>query len=150
MIDKHKIITLHNKGMSQRKIADELGISRNTVPSYIKEYDSLSATLFTSENLSKEQLRVLAEQIAKAPRYHVQNRHNRKYTEEIDFALDSILAEEETKTKVLGPHKQKLTNMQIHQLLVDEDFDIGLSTINNHIRQKRCRSAVSSLVISHG
>ena len=88
--------------MSQRKIADELGISRNTVPSYIKEYDSLSATLFTSENLSKEQLRVLAEQIAKAPRYHVQNRHNRKYTEEIDCALDSILAEEETKTKALG------------------------------------------------
>ena len=56
MIDKHKIITLHNKGMSQRKIADDLGISRNTVASYIKEYDSLSATLFTSENLSKEQL----------------------------------------------------------------------------------------------
>ena len=24
MIDKHKIITLHNKGMSQRKIADDL------------------------------------------------------------------------------------------------------------------------------
>lgn len=135
--------------MSQRKIADDLGISRNTVASYIKEYDSLSATLFTSENLSKEQLRVLAEQIVQAPRYHVQNRHNRKYTEEIDSALDSILAEEETKTKVLGPHKQQLTNMQIHQLLVDEGFDIGLSTINNHIRQKRCRYKEAYIMQRH-
>ena len=42
MIDKHKIITLHNKGMSQRKIADDLGISRNTVASYIKNTTRLA------------------------------------------------------------------------------------------------------------
>jgi transposase-like protein len=68
------------------------------------------------------------------PKYDSSKRKKRKYTHEVDEALKEILKQEETKTRVLGSrHKQKLTNKQIHEKLLDLGHDIGRVTINKII-----------------
>ena len=65
------------------------------------------------------------------PKYNAANRKRTKYTDELDNRLKAILKEEERKARLFGPcHKQKLTNKQIHQKLVQEGFDISGVTIN--------------------
>ena len=68
------------------------------------------------------------------PKYDSSKRTKRKYTQEVEEALQEILKQDEAKTRTLGPrHKQKLTNMQIHEKLVGLGHDIGRVTINNAI-----------------
>lgn len=140
---------LHLKGFSQRQIALELGISRNTVSSYVKEYDELASKLYGHEKLDDAQIRKLTEQITEKPKYNTQNRRPTKYNQEIDELLDHILLSEKHKTQILGSHKQALTNAQIHQLIVDEGYDIGLSTINAHIKQKRALKKEAYIAQTH-
>ncbi|MDR1673845.1 MAG: hypothetical protein LBR54_00110 [Oscillospiraceae bacterium] len=65
-------------------------------------------------------------------------RQLRKYTEETDTRLREILAEERRKDGILGTgHKQKLTNKQIHEKLVDEGFNISRATINAKLARIR-------------
>jgi hypothetical protein len=66
-----------------------------------------------------------------SPKYSVQKRGRRKYTEDVDKRLKEILKEEERKTRIFGVnHKQKLTNKQIHQKLLDAGFEISCVSIN--------------------
>ena len=65
-------------------------------------------------------------------------RKRRKYTEEVEAGLRTILREEERKDRLLGPnHNQKLTNRQIHKKLVGKGFDISESTINTALSEIR-------------
>lgn len=51
-MDKHEIILLHLKEVFQRKIASELGISRNTAASHIREYDDLASKHYNQKDIS--------------------------------------------------------------------------------------------------
>lgn len=52
----------------------------------------------------------------------------------METVLRKILKDEELKTERLGiNHKQKLTNVQIYELIRQQGFDIGRSTICNRI-----------------
>ena len=56
----------------------------------------------------------------------------------VEEALKEILEQEEAKTRRLGVrHKQKLTNLQIHEQLVSQGHDVGRVTINNAIARLR-------------
>jgi hypothetical protein len=85
--------------------------------------------------------RAIQDELYKTPKYRSAGRPPLKYTEEMDKRLRDILAEERRKDTILGPgHKQKLTNKQIHQKLLDEGFDISIGTINiklSKIRDKK-------------
>ena len=133
LMDKHTIITLKNQGKSGREIARVTGFDRKTVAKYWKKYQEQIAVLETSPDIRETQ-----EIIVKKSSYDSSNRKPAKYTPEIDAALDEILASEGVKCKELGiTHKQKLTNMQIHELVVARGFDIGRSTVAKHILKKR-------------
>lgn len=132
-MDKHAIIKLKEKGISNRKAADILGINRKTVAVYWNEYKKITSVLNT-ENIDTKEIQ---EKICATPKYNADNRTTRKYTNEMDERLDEILESESEKCKELGLHKQKLTNLQIHQMLVNENFDIGYTTISINIKEKR-------------
>ncbi|MBF4692243.1 IS21 family transposase [Fusibacter ferrireducens] len=135
LMDKYTIIKLKQTGMSNRYIARQLGINRKTVNRYWNEHLANLKSLKDSNTDNK----TVQEKMTSAPVYDVSNRSAYKYTSEIDHALDQILASEKEKLKVLGLNKQQLTNVQIHQELVSQGFDIGKTTISTKIKEKRNR-----------
>ncbi len=133
LMDKHAIIKLKQQGMSNRKAARLLGVNRKTIAKYWNEHLEQSKLLMEPDVNIEE----IQEKLCQAPTYNAKSRKARKYTTEIDSRLDEILESEVEKCKELGRNKQQLTNEQIHQLLIKENFDISYSTISNQIRLKR-------------
>ena len=134
-MDKYTIIRLKERGESSRQIAKKLDLNRKTVDKYWKDYKSDLSRLESDESNIKE----IQERIVSPPKYDSSTRRGYKYTDEIDVALDRIIESEEEKGRILGNNKQYLTNLQIHQQLVEQGFDIGKSTISAKIKEKRNR-----------
>jgi transposase len=131
-MDKHTIINLKNQGYSNRALAKMLCINRKTIAKYWNKHIQQVNSL----NNPNVEILEIQEQIAAAPSYDTSKRTFRKYNSEIDSRLDEILKEEIEKNNILGPHKQKLTKVQIHQILVNDGFDIGYTTISKIINLK--------------
>ena len=133
---KYEILDLYLKGISQRKIAKILSMSRNTISKYIEKYEKDLALIQEDDKCIDK--KCVIESLVEKPKYDTSNRKAFKYNEGIDNLLDQILKDEERKNERLGKnHKQKLTKSQIHQMIVEEGYDIGLSTISNKINEKR-------------
>jgi len=134
-MEKSTIITHKLQGRSNRWIHRETGIDRKTVATYWNEYQRLSEQLEPDGDN-----RELQEKMVAAPKYDVSTRGPKKYTEEIDNLIDTILEEEALKAKELGEsHKQRLTNKQIHRMILDQGYDIGITVISDHLQEKRRR-----------
>lgn len=134
-MQKYEIINLKLAGWSNSKIKNTFNVSRDTIRKYWNEYlANLSLLMANDPNINTNEI---IEAIVEKPKYDSSNRGSRKYTAEIDALLDKILFDEEKKNELLGAnHKQALTKTQIHKLIVDQGFDIGLTTIQNKIREK--------------
>lgn len=136
LMQKYLIIRLKKEGISTNKIADDYGSGRNTIKKVWDDYCAAEAQLLASD--PTVDTRKVIESLIEDPYYDVSNRRPLKYTQEIDEALRRILIDEETKTELLGKnHKQKLTKTQIYQLIADQGFDIGKSTIFKRINEIR-------------
>ncbi len=107
-MDKHAIIKLKQKNISNRQVAKILGINRKTVARYWNEYLAYSNEL-KRDDIDKN---AIQEKICSEPTYDSSNRKSRKYTEEMDRLLDEILADENEKCKLLGTDKQQLTQFK--------------------------------------
>jgi transposase len=130
--EMHTIITLKNQGKSNREVQRITGFNRRTVARYWQEYQE------QVKRLSCCGLRDAQEAMVTGPHYDTTSRQPVKYTPEIDQTLDEILSAESMKCQELGiKGKQRLTNVQIHQLVKDRGFDIGLTTVGNHLAVKR-------------
>lgn len=136
IINTYLILRRKKEGKTNEEIANELNISRNTVSKYWNKYKKLLSEI---EDCSDDKIaRELCEKIDKVSKYDTSSRRPIKYNEEIDTALRKILDDEKKKNALLGPHhKQALTNTQIHEMLLEEGFDIGLTTISNKIKEIR-------------
>ncbi len=132
MNQKQKIIiAYHNKQKSQRAIAMELGLNRRTVARYIKDYDQKRAKLMaTADDTQKEELTA---DIIQTPGYDTRSRKKVKLTEEIMERIQFYLQENEKKKKT-GKHKQQKKKIDIYEVLQEEGFAIGYTTICNTIR----------------
>jgi len=131
----HTIITLKNKGQSNRRIEKATGIDRRTIAKYWSMHQEQLGQLENGDT------RVAQEALTSAPRYDTSKRGPVKYSPEIDAAIDAILEEEGVKNDLLGTtHKQKLTNVQIHGRILELGFDIGLTTVGNHVASKRSKA----------
>ena len=137
-MDKKDILDAKLRGDSNRKVARDLGIDRKTVAHYWNEYQQRLSQL-TADGAD---VRAIQDELYDKPKYKSsEKKHkNRKYTEEMEARLHEILASERRKDSILGHgHKQKLTNKQIHQKLIDEGFDISRATINIKLARIRDR-----------
>jgi transposase len=126
-VDKKNIIMLKEQGLSNREVTRRTGHDRKTVSKYWEEY---RCQLRRLEEPGAD-VKAIQEGLLAEPKYKVAKRGRRKYTEGLDKRLKAILKEEERKDRLFGAgHKQKLTNKQIHQKLVDEGFEISGVSIN--------------------
>ena len=136
-MEQNTIITLKLKGRSNRWIARETSTDRKTVAKYWKEYERLSRQLQADKDN-----RAAQEQMAAGPKYNTASRRPLKYTPEIDKAVDEIMENEAEKARLLGEgNKQKLTNKQIHRILVDQGHDIGITVVSTRVKEKRQKQA---------
>ena len=135
-MDKAQMIQMHLSGMSNRKIAQSLGVNRKTVDKYIGDYRKSQAVLI-DECSSKDEVRQASEAINSAPQYQKRKSSPRKWNAQMDEFLDQILTSEDEKRKHLRTSKQQLTKTQIHELMVDAGFDIGVTTVCKKINEKR-------------
>ena len=136
IINKHAIIKLNELGKSTREISRELKIHRTTVTRYLKRHFKLQEKLKTATD--RIEILNLQEDITKAPKYNLGRRKPKKYNDDMDYEIDQILEFEQSKCRELGDsHKQKLTILQIHEILVSKGFDIGRSTVGNKVNEKR-------------
>lgn len=134
---KAEILMRHFRdGDSQRKISDDLKISRTTVRKYIgevnakfKELDQLGH----NEEKHREQILLLIEEIASKPKYDTSSRTKLKLTEDIIEEIKSMLLSNEN-NRALGRHKQLMKNTDIHEKLLEKGYDIGYTTVCNYIR----------------
>lgn len=145
-MDKYTIIRLKQEGHSNRSIGRITGINRKTVAKYWNEYVQQADLL----NNSTEKNPKVQEAIVGAPKYDSSTRSTRKYTEKIDKRLEQILSLENKKDLLLGPHKQKLTRLQIHKILKAEGHDIGYSTIAAKVNEKLDKNKECFIKQSYG
>jgi transposase len=135
-MDKRKIIELKEEGLSNRAVARQTGIDRDTVSKYWNEYQRRLHEL----TQPGADTRAIQDSLFATPKRRGATRTRTKYTAEVDERLKGILKEEERKSRILGPvHKQKLSNRQIHKKLVSEGFDISEGTINGALAKIRKR-----------
>jgi transposase len=126
-MDKKKIIERKEAGLSNREVARQTGYDRKTVSKYWKVYQQGLRRL---EEPGVD-VRAVQDSLLETPKYNARNRRRHKYTPELDKRLKEILKKEDHKNTLFGPsHKQKLTNKQIHQKLLDEGYDISGVSIN--------------------
>ena len=137
LLDKTQMIRLHIQGKSNREIGRIMHVSRNTVNKYLSEYRRLQSELEACDPNDNEEVRRITDAITAEPTYDVSSRGSRKWNAEMDALLDEILAAEDEKRVALGPNKQALTKRQIHELIVADGHDIGLTTVSRRIDDKR-------------
>lgn len=135
-MEMYRLISLKLKGMSDSEIQKQYGVSRNTTRKYWKQYQERLDVLIKSD--PNVDVSDVIESFIENPKYDTSSRGYLKYSEEIDTLLNQILEDEKEKTGLLGSsHKQKLTYRQIHELIVNEGYDIGITTISEKIKEKR-------------
>jgi transposase len=132
IMDKYSLIKLKESGLSNRKIALQLSINRKTVAKYLTSYHNEIKNLEMTKNPKDIQEKIICD-----PKYDSSKRTNRKYNAQMDEHLDHILENEVKKTQHLGWDKQKLTCCQIHEMIVQAGYDIGLTTITSKVNEKR-------------
>ena len=91
MVQKQSIIIKHREGVSNRQIAIELGIDKNTVNRYVSEYEAeVRELLAANPDLDTE---TIPSTIVEAPRYHTENRGISDQTKAALPLIEQCLAE---------------------------------------------------------
>ncbi len=131
--EKSKIIDLKRAGQSTRKIAELLHINRRTISRY---WNETQLKLDEMEQKGTDE-RTIQSELYSPPVYQNRTGHKRKVTPEFTKRLTQLARQDVKKNELLGWNKQKLTNKQIHQILLDEGFDISIATVNIELAKIR-------------
>lgn len=137
MKKKLEIIQRHLAGDTNRQIARDVGLNRKTVDKYVREWREAQAAVEAAGGSDPAAVREAVEAMTGAPAYRKRVSPPRKWTKEMDESLDAILAAEEDKRTRLRTSKQQLTKKQIHEAMVAEGHDIGLTTVCRKIAERR-------------
>ena len=132
LIKKQQVILKHNDGVSNRQIAKELGIDKNTVNKYVNEYDKKLKALMEKDPTVDPQMLISA--ILEEPSYNCKNRGPRTSTEEALDEIRTCLKENEEKRQT-GRSKQQMRKTEIHDYLIKKGFDISYSTVKRLVRK---------------
>ena len=115
---------------SERKIARDLQLNRKTVKKYLGEY--LEAKEKSEEEGTKD---TLQDYSTSPPGYDCTGRTKRKLTLEISELIRAQLEENEIKRQS-GLRKQLKRKIDIHEYLLSLGYQIGYTTVCNHIRSQ--------------
>lgn len=134
-MDIYKIIELKISGRTEREIKAELNVDRKTIRRYWHKYCELVDKLKTTTDAFE--IAQIQAQIQSLSKYDSSKRTNRTLTPELYNDLNSILEFESKKEQRLGPNKQQLSAVQIHQLLVEKGHKISYSTLAKELKRIR-------------
>lgn len=136
IFEKHEIINLKERGVSNREVSKIINLDRKTVAMVWNKHLQLLKDLDKSSNA--EETRRIQQEIVVSPSYVTSVRMQRKFTIEMENIIDELLEKEKHKDINLGTnHKQQLTYSIIHEILLEKGFDISLTTISKVVREKR-------------
>jgi len=130
IIQKNEIIVRHKNGQSKSFIAKEMGIARNTVKAYIKEYELLTKNLSTEKDKTK--IVVMQELICCKPTRKQYVKPCSVFTEALKQRFNELIKIDEERNMVLGKNKQQLTAALLYRSLVQEGFKVGETTIRRY------------------
>ena len=122
------IIRSHREGKSHRQISRELQINRKTIKKYIEDYEKFQA-------VSTQPGTALSTYLSSPPVYRVGVRSKVRLTREVQSFIDAQI-EANGKKVQQGMRKQILKNIDILQLLHEQGFGVGYTTVCNYIREK--------------
>lgn len=89
LVEKQKIILKHLDGISNRSIADDLHISKDTVNKYVAEYECKKTNILRM-NLEADPEELIQE-IVEEPKYNSANRKPKKITPELIESIEDCL-----------------------------------------------------------
>ncbi len=127
------IIRSHREGKSHRQISRELQINRKTIKKYIEDYERLQAG-------SNQPEIALSAFLTSPPLYRIGLRSKVRLTQEVQSFIDTQL-EANVKKVQQGMRKQILKSKDVLQLLHEQGFDIGYTSVCNYIREKMGKTA---------
>ena len=129
---KQRIILKHIDGISNRSIASELHMSKDTVNKYVAEYEHQKQELLA--NNSEADTKELIHAIVEKPKYNSDNREPSKVTAEMIEAIEECLKINEWR-RANGMSKQQMKKIDIYEHLVDKKkFDISYSTVKRLVK----------------
>ena len=140
LVQKQTIIIKHREGMSNRQIAAELGIDKNTVNTYVNEYErELRELLASSPEMDDA---ALPPGIMESPKYNTENRDISEASKAALPVIEECLAENVRKRES-GRSKQQMRKIDIYHYLKKNGYKISYSTVKRLIRDidKRSREA---------
>src|SRR5699024_3766087 len=128
---KQEIIQLHLEGLSERKIAKQTNKARNTVRKYIKQFKQ-------SRNEDVQDLPI-TEELLRPPTYKKRKGKQRALTEEVKEKLRSYIKENQWKKEhYMSKQQMKMTDM--HEMLLDEGYEISYTTVRNFVNKETAKS----------
>lgn len=129
---KQKIILAHLDGASNREIARQMHMSKDTINKYVREYDEKRAELLAMDP-DMEQSEIIQAFVEK-PKYDSRNRGPQKKTDDALRVIQECLAlNGERRAK--GLHKQQMKKIDIYEHLARLGYDISYSTVKRLIRK---------------
>lgn len=128
---KHDIISMHRQGKSNREISRILQISRNTVARYVNQNKEIMKKIDNETDETK--ITLLQLELTKKPvRKGVSIK--RKFTGDVKRRFYELLEKDKERDKILKTNKQGITGALLHRALIDEGYDIGVTTIQNELK----------------
>lgn len=125
------LIAFHQHNKSQRQIAKELNMSRNTVKKYIEE--DLAARQQDTRELP------ITDNYLTPPAYKKRKGRKIALTNSVIKSIRKMLRQNEQKRE-LNMHKQQLKIIDIHEKLLNEGFNISYTTVRNFIHREERRT----------
>ena len=113
---RHKVLV---EGLSQRRVAEEMSVSRNTVKKYVEEE---------------------SEPVFKKP-----SRRDRPVLEKVRPRLEALVDEWSKRTTA----KQRITGTRLHRQLVHEGFEVGETTVRGWFRERQRRGKEVFIPLVH-
>ena len=132
MVQKQKIILKHRGGDSNRQIASDLGIDKNTVNKYVNAYERELADLLAKNPETDPD--ELPPGIVEQPKYNAENRGVRKTTKEAMEIIQKCL-DENAKKREDGRSKQQMKKIDIYDYLRNNGYKISYSTVKRIARK---------------
>jgi transposase len=135
---KNDILSRHRQNMSNREIAKDLGISKDTVNKYVNQAKKLMKQI---DETKDEQLiiKLQNELVSKPIRKSVSVK--KVFSGNLERRFYELLFEDENKNTLLGNlNKQKLTASLLHRKLRSEGFDVGITTIQQEFKKHKNRN----------
>ena len=131
LVQKQSIIIKHREGVSNRQIAIDLGIDKNTVNSYVNEYEEeLRKLLESNPDMDSE---TLHPSIMEEPKYNTDRRDISEASKKALPIIERCLAEN-AKKRETGRSKQQMRKVDIHHYLNKRGIRISYSTVKRLIK----------------